>query len=98
MSGFGVVHIRCGDTVLHYPSGETWTVAYADYERDALAWMGWPEGFAKITDCILLASATDAEHREHVERWSKLTTNDHRPAVVRRLYGPTPQPDPPEAA
>lgn len=79
--------IRCGDTVHHRPSGGNWVVAYADYSSGDLAWMGWPEGYARIVECDLIACCTDAEHRENVGRWLASTRGDHRHAVVRRLYG-----------
>lgn len=54
--------IRCGDSVKHGPTGETWLVAYVD--GDYLAWCGWPEGEAKLADCELVRSCTDEEHRK----------------------------------
>ena len=47
---------RAGDIVLHRPSGETWTVAYADPVSGNIAWCGWPPGVARIADCELLAA------------------------------------------
>ena len=80
--------IRCGDHVYHRLSHETWLVAYADYERNDLAWSGWPEGVARLSDCRLIYAATDAEHAEHVAQWlSKDGNHDHRQVAVRRLYG-----------
>jgi len=52
--------IRTGDTVHHKPSGEDWVVAYVDGEY--LAWCGWPAGEAKLDDCELKQSCSDAEH------------------------------------
>lgn len=47
--------IDTGDHVLHAPSGETWVVAYV--RGDRLAWCGWPQGEATLTDCMLLKKA-----------------------------------------
>lgn len=80
--------IRAGDTVLHRPSGETWVVAYADHERNDLSAYGWPETLARVTDCELVHSCTDAEHEKAVREWcAKAPGADHRPGAVRRLYG-----------
>ena len=56
--------IKTGDSVLHHPTGEKWLVAYADYERDELAWVGWPPGYAELSDCELVESCTDEKSRE----------------------------------
>ena len=53
--------LKTGDTVFHAPSGETWVVAYADPERDELAWCGWPPGHAKLRDCKLTESCSADE-------------------------------------
>lgn len=52
--------IRTGDAVLHKPSGEDWLVAYVQGEY--LAWCGWPEGEALLTDCELIRACTDEQH------------------------------------
>ncbi len=46
--------IRCGDTVRHEPSGESWLVAYADYDTGEMSWCGFPEGTARIEVSIWL--------------------------------------------
>lgn len=51
---------RCGDHVLHLPTGEMWLVAYVD--GDDLAWCGWPDGLARTSDCLLVKACDDAEH------------------------------------
>lgn len=79
--------IRCGDGVLHRPTGEKWLVAYADYETGDLAWSGWPEGRARIEDCEIVSVATDEQHEKHVHEWLEKRSDDHRVAAVRRLYG-----------
>jgi hypothetical protein len=57
--------IDTGDTVKHGPTGETWTVAYV--QGDYLAWVGWPEGEARLSDCTLVKKA-NPEHRRGVLR------------------------------
>lgn len=52
--------MRTGDTVLHRPSGEKWSVAYVD--GDELVPRGWPLSYAKTTDCDLVASCDDETH------------------------------------
>lgn len=54
------VPIRAGDHVHHRPSGEDWVVAYVD--GDYLAPCGWPNGEAKLSDCVLKKSCSDEEH------------------------------------
>lgn len=75
---------RCGDTVLHQPTGERWIVAWA--EGGDLAWAGWPDGMARLSDCRVIKRCTDAEHRKAVEDWRGVT-HDTRPSRVMRLYG-----------
>lgn len=77
---------RCGDHVLHRPSGETWVVAYADPATDDLAWAGWPNGLARLSDCEIVHRCTDAEHRLQVEAWAG-TPDDSRSSRVLRRYG-----------
>ena len=77
---------RCGDTVRHRPSGEEWLVAYADPAHDALAWAGWPDGRARLSDCEIVARCSDEAHRAHVASWLRLTDSDSRPGRVRALY------------
>lgn len=48
--------IDTGDSVRHAPTGETWIVAYV--RGDRIAWCGWPEGEALLSDCMLLEKAT----------------------------------------
>jgi len=51
---------RAGDIVYHAPTGEEWVVAYVSGDR--LAWCGWPEGEAALSDCTLVKACTDDEH------------------------------------
>lgn len=57
--------IDTGDHVHHDPTGEDWVVAYV--RGDRLAWCGWPEGEAALSDCTLLTKATP-EHRDNLLR------------------------------
>ena len=89
----GEHRLRCGDTVVHEPSGEEWLVAYADYDTGYLAAAGWPESRVQIKDCLLVNICTDAEHREEVALWvgnpSSEMRGDHRYRAVLRLYEPS---------
>lgn len=78
---------RCGDVVFHRPSGERWIVAWA--EGDDLAWTGWPNGVARLSDCDVVRRCTDAQHVKAVEMWLRPGQHDSRSARVRRLYGAT---------
>lgn len=78
-------HIRCGDHVYHNPTGETWVVAWADYASNDLAWCGWPNGIARLSDCTLVRAASDAEHSEQLSK--VLRCGDSRASAARRLYG-----------
>ena len=64
--------IRTGDAVVHGPTGETWVVAYADYERGEIAWLGWPPGHAELSDCELEESCSDEEHKAVLVRLSEM--------------------------
>lgn len=55
--------LRTGDAILHKPTGETWTVAWADPGTGYLTWFGYPPGEAKISDCELQQAASDEWHR-----------------------------------
>ena len=78
--------LRTGDHVYHIPSGETWVVAWADYETGDMSACGWPESIARISDCALTKKADDAESAELVESLSKSGRNDaHRAARIRAL-------------
>lgn len=80
--------LRCGDRVLHKPTGETWLLAYADYESGDLAWLGWPDGRARIEDCALKVACDDEAHFSLVgDILSAALVGDSRQGVVRRLYG-----------
>jgi hypothetical protein len=76
---------RCGDTVLHGPSRETWIVAYVD--GNELSWVGWPEGTARLSDCEVTKRCSDEQHIEAVG-WFRTGANDtYRSRKVLALYG-----------
>lgn len=78
---------RCGDHVLHHPTGETWMVAYADRSRDELAPAGWPNTLARLSDCEVVRCCTDAEHVLAVSRWRGSQGGDSRRELVLTMYG-----------
>lgn len=78
---------RCGDAVLHHPTGETWLVAFADAEHDEIAWTGWPNGRARLSDCTLVRIATDDQHQRAVQAWRDSRHDDGRRGRVLALYG-----------
>ena len=76
--------IRTGDAVVHGPTGETWVVAYADHERGELAWLGWPPGYAELSDCELEESCSDEEHKAVLVRLSEMRGDERRGGHDRR--------------
>lgn len=68
--------IDTGDSVLHGPTGEMWTVAYV--RGDYLAWIGWPEGEARVDDCTLVRKATAEERRTWLERLAAIRPDNGR--------------------
>jgi NTP pyrophosphatase (non-canonical NTP hydrolase) len=83
--GYPCAPTRCGDHVLHTPSGERWVVAWA--EGELLAWAGWPNGIAQQADCSVIYRCSDEQHRQAVQEWAGSTDCDGRRARVLRLYG-----------
>lgn len=81
----GGERIRCGDHVLHEPSGEEWVVAWADYKSGDIAWCGWPNGIARLADCRVIKKATDEEYARYVR--DVIEIGDSRSDKARRLYG-----------
>jgi hypothetical protein len=76
---------RCGDHVRHRPSGEEWVVAFAEPDRNEIAWAGWPDGRADLSDCDVIKVATEEEHRRAVQSWQNVC-GDTRRGHVLRLY------------
>ena len=78
--------IRTGDTVIHGPSGETWIVAYADYRRGILAWVGWPPGHAQLSDCKRVKACTDEENQKELVTLSEMRGHRNGGWDARRSY------------
>lgn len=79
---------RCGDTVKHGPTGEKWEVAWCDGEH--LAWAGWPNGRANLSDCKVLYRCSDEQHVEAVRRWKDSVGRDgssDRRSKILEMYG-----------
>lgn len=68
--------MRTADIVFHRPTGETWLVAYVHGEE--LCPCGWPESFARVSDCDLVRSATEAKRLKLLYEMAKMTGNDSR--------------------
>lgn len=78
--------MRAGDTVLHRPSGEKWSVAYV--EDDRLAWRGWPLGTALVSDCELIRSCSDEEHAKVLTEMAEMRdSSDPRRSRARHALG-----------
>lgn len=75
--------IDTGDTVHHAPSGEDWVVAYV--QGDRLAWCGWPEGEAKLSDCTLIQKAAPEYRQKLLEDMAAMTGNDARKRYARHV-------------
>ena len=69
-------NIDTGDYVHHTPSGESWVVAYV--QDDRLAWRGWPEGEARLSDCTLLEKATPERRQQLLVELAAMTGHDAR--------------------
>ncbi len=78
--------MRTGDTVLHRPSKEEWLVAYVDGKY--LAWCGWPEGEALVSDCELVKACSDEEHMKLLQDLAEVKPGrsaDKRHRMARRI-------------
>ena len=75
--------MRCGDHVLHRPTGETWVVAYVD--GNDLAWCGWPDGLARTSDCELVKACDDAEHLRMLKQVAESKTGRRASHAQREL-------------
>lgn len=77
---------RCGDSVKHTQTGETWEVAYVI--GDTLSPAGWPETMADLSECEITRFATDEQHKAAVKRWlNSIKGNDLRRIRIKELYG-----------
>jgi len=73
--------IDTGDTVHHTPSGEEWVVAFV--RGDRLAWCGWPEGLAALSDCILTKKALPEDRDELLAKLAGMHSSDARARYAR---------------
>lgn len=80
-----VPKFRTGDHVRHKPSGEVWSVAYADHEKGVFSAAGWPDELAQLSDVELVKAATDEEHLLEVAAWKKIP-GERRAMQIARLY------------
>lgn len=75
-----MISIDTGDSVFHRPTREWWSVACV--QGDELSWCGWPEGSAKLKDCLLVTKATAEERltllRQLAEMRGDNGQGDHR--------------------
>jgi hypothetical protein len=81
-----MIQIDTGDTVFHRPTREEWLVACV--QGDHLSWCGWPEGMARLADCLLVDKATHAE-REKLLRDMAATRRSQSPAATHTWAGKT---------
>lgn len=69
--------IDTADVVFHKPSGERWVVAFVRGEN--LAWCGWPQGQAELSDCELVKKATPEEREKLLKEMAAMNDrNDPR--------------------
>ena len=68
--------IDTGDWVVHCPSGEHWVVACVDGEY--LHWCGWPEGDAKLSDCVLTKKASSEYRLKLLNEIASMSGDCHR--------------------
>lgn len=71
-----MISIDTGDSVFHRPTREWWSVACVQGEY--LSWCGWPEGSAKLKDCLLVDKATPAERRKLLEDLANMRGDNGR--------------------
>jgi hypothetical protein len=73
--------IDTGDVVVHGPTGEKWVVAYVDGDR--LAWVGWPEGEAMLSDCTLVTKAPAGKRASMLKELAAMKGDDRRGRYAR---------------
>lgn len=78
-----VVSIDTGDRIYHKPTREEWVVAYV--EGDRIAWYGWPEGTALLSDCELIRKVDPAERRRWLEQMSQSSDGPRKRYADRAL-------------
>ena len=77
--------IDTADLVLHGPSGEKWVVAYV--QNGYLAWCGWPQGEAKLSDCTLIEAANDEQRVKLLKEMADMQNDDPRRRYARWRLG-----------
>jgi hypothetical protein len=79
--------IEIGDVVEHGPSGEEWTVCYADYKTGKLAWFGWPDGLADIANCTLIRKSSPERRAQWIKLAGQNAASQRRFAKAFEMYG-----------
>jgi len=77
------VVIDTGDHVKHGPTGETWTVAFVRDEKH-LYYVGWPPGYAQLSDCELVKKATAEEKQKTLKMLAASSSSDERVHYARQ--------------
>jgi hypothetical protein len=86
--------LRAGDVVNLRATREHVVVAYADYERDRLSWLGWPYGTCGLADVDLVERCNDEQHGKTMDALEAYKAPsgdsgfDDRRANALRLYKP----------
>lgn len=77
--------IDAADIVKHLPTGEEWLVAFV--RDDRLWWVGWPQGFASVHDCVLVEKATPEARQQLLRAMASMSEQDDPRAryAVQRL-------------
>lgn len=78
------MQIDTADHVKHEPTGEEWIVAFV--RGDRLAWCGWPEGQAALSDCTMIKKATPEDRDNLLQRMAEME-NDSRGRYARERLG-----------
>ena len=78
--------LRAGDTVLHHPSGERWTLA-CDEDKGYVVCAGWPETIAARSDVAREKAATDEERLEMLRQVAESCADQFRGRMARLQSG-----------
>lgn len=81
-----MITIDTGDFVFHRPTRETWIVAYV--RGDALSYCGWPDGLARLADCLLVHKASQQERTDTLKTLA--ASSGHRAEYARRVLNGRP--------
>ena len=68
--------LRAGDRVHHGPTDEQWTIAIDEDSNGDIMPCGWPNGWAKASDCTLIRAATD---EQRIEILKEVVASKHNP-------------------